>query len=243
MIKCKLRGDPKELDEAVLEPELRKIVVEPKNGVEVDIPLLFHGIHMDMKDDDVLSANNERMITVDKNNATCANGVTTANGAAVKGATDAIDQANGPNHETITQATALNLATDTVVVRTNGTMKNAVPFNWSRENSDEKPKAVDSNQAYPLMFGEIDMHDYDEDGNLHMQNGKMLKPKAKKLRDSLMTVNKKWREEQEQCRVAKTTEPEKKKLQRMLENPAGESVATINNVLDMPYSAGRKNAA
>ncbi|ETV65740.1 hypothetical protein H257_17625 [Aphanomyces astaci] len=66
-------------------------------------------------------------VTVDKNNATCANGVTTANGAAVNGATDAIDQANGPNHETITQATARNLATDTVVVRTNGTMKNAVP--------------------------------------------------------------------------------------------------------------------
>ncbi|ETV65739.1 hypothetical protein H257_17624 [Aphanomyces astaci] len=78
----------------------------------------------------------------------------------------------------------------------------------------------------------------------HMQNGKMLKPKAKKLRDSLMTVNKKWREEQEQCRVAKTTEPEKKKLQRMLENPIGESVATINGVLDMPYcpdNAGRNN--
>ncbi|RHX98536.1 hypothetical protein DYB36_014319, partial [Aphanomyces astaci] len=85
------------------------------------------------------------------------------------------------------------------------------------------------------MFGDIDMDDYDEDGNLHMQNGKTLKPKAKKLRDSLMTANKKWREEQEQSRVAKTTGPEKKKLQRMLENPAGESVATINGVLDVPY--------
>ncbi|ETV82255.1 hypothetical protein H257_04955 [Aphanomyces astaci] len=40
MIMRKLRGDPKELDEA--------------NGVEADIPLLFHGIHMDMKDDDGL---------------------------------------------------------------------------------------------------------------------------------------------------------------------------------------------
>ncbi|RHY84366.1 hypothetical protein DYB37_011909 [Aphanomyces astaci] len=68
-----------------------------------------------------------------------------------------------------------------------------------------------------------------------MQNGKTLKPKAKKLRDSLMTANKKWREEQEQSRVAKRTGPEKKKLQRMLENPAGESVATINGVLDVPY--------
>ncbi|RHY68456.1 hypothetical protein DYB30_012807 [Aphanomyces astaci] len=55
MIMRKLRGDPKELDEAVLETELRKIVDEPKNGVEADIPLLFHGIHMDMKDDDGLS--------------------------------------------------------------------------------------------------------------------------------------------------------------------------------------------
>ncbi|RHZ40131.1 hypothetical protein DYB31_015835 [Aphanomyces astaci] len=55
MIMRKLRGDPKELDETVLETELRKIVDEPKNGVEADIPLLFHGIHMDMKDDDVLS--------------------------------------------------------------------------------------------------------------------------------------------------------------------------------------------
>ncbi|RLO13886.1 hypothetical protein DYB28_010604, partial [Aphanomyces astaci] len=66
-------------------------------------------------------------------------------------------------------------------------------------------------------------------------NGKTLKPKAKKLRDSLMTANKKWREEQEKSREAKATEPEKKKLRRMLESPAGESVATINGVLDVPY--------
>ncbi|KAF0702438.1 hypothetical protein AaE_015927 [Aphanomyces astaci] len=68
-----------------------------------------------------------------------------------------------------------------------------------------------------------------------MQNRKTLKPKAKKLRDSLMTANKKWREEQEKSREAKATEPEKKKLRRMLESPAGESVATINGVLDVPY--------
>ncbi|RHY18102.1 hypothetical protein DYB36_012744 [Aphanomyces astaci] len=69
-----------------------------------------------------------------------------------------------------------------------------------------------------------------------MQNGKTLKPKDKKLRNSLMMANKKWREEQEQSRTAKATEPEKKKLRRILESPAGESVATINGVLDVPYS-------
>ncbi|KAF0705197.1 hypothetical protein AaE_014624 [Aphanomyces astaci] len=55
MLIRKLRGDPKELYEAVLETELLKIIDEPKNGAEADIPLLFHGIHMDMKDGDVLS--------------------------------------------------------------------------------------------------------------------------------------------------------------------------------------------
>ncbi|RQM26955.1 hypothetical protein B5M09_009866 [Aphanomyces astaci] len=55
MLIRKLRGDPKELYEAALETKLLKIINEPKNGVEADIPLLFHGIHMDMKEDDVLS--------------------------------------------------------------------------------------------------------------------------------------------------------------------------------------------
>ncbi|RHY89617.1 hypothetical protein DYB37_011188 [Aphanomyces astaci] len=39
-----------------------------------------------------------------------------------------------------------------------------------------------------------------------MQNGKALKPKAKKLRDSLMTANKKWREEQGQSRWDETVQ-------------------------------------
>ncbi|RLN99171.1 hypothetical protein DYB28_003616 [Aphanomyces astaci] len=119
MIMRKLRGDPKALDESVLETELRKIVDEPKNGVDVDIPLLFHGIHIDRR----------------------------------------------------------------------------------------RPHA----------------------------ERKYAQPKAKKLQDSLMTANKKWREEQEHIRVAKATEPQKKKLRPMLENPARESVATINRVLDVPY--------
>ncbi|RHY18100.1 hypothetical protein DYB36_012742 [Aphanomyces astaci] len=50
MIMFKLRGDPKVLDEAVLKIELQNIVDETKNSVEADILLLFHGIHMDMKD-------------------------------------------------------------------------------------------------------------------------------------------------------------------------------------------------
>ncbi|RHY18101.1 hypothetical protein DYB36_012743 [Aphanomyces astaci] len=95
------------------------------------------------------------MITVARNSATSAHGVTAANKTAVKSATDAIDQATGANHETITQATARNLSTETVAVRTNEATKTAV---LSVEQS--------SNQAYPLMFDEIDMDDYDEDGNL-----------------------------------------------------------------------------
>ncbi|RHY13465.1 hypothetical protein DYB25_011255, partial [Aphanomyces astaci] len=39
-----------------------------------------------------------------------------------------------------------------------------------------------------------------------MQNGKALKPKAKKLPDSLMTANKKWREEQGQSRWDETVQ-------------------------------------
>ncbi|ETV92297.1 hypothetical protein H310_13355 [Aphanomyces invadans] len=55
MVMRELEGEPKDLEDKVLEAELRKIVGMPKNGVEADITNLFYGIHMDMKDDDVMS--------------------------------------------------------------------------------------------------------------------------------------------------------------------------------------------
>ncbi|KAF0705180.1 hypothetical protein AaE_014629, partial [Aphanomyces astaci] len=529
MIMRKLRGDPKELDETVLETELRKIVDEPKNGVEADIPLLFHGIHMDMKDDDVLSRVCKFLADCDERiEARVMKGhlkkpemrkkifkrllevvdpepvrdacvldmekawhpveftwesiselvmhhaqeqqrfYSTYGAGRKKPGYEAKEAKNkkehrkddysrqeqrevrprrddrersrsqgrdrrdrssdrheprgyrsqsrdrdggrpyewrdenrssryGPPDNKPKQQVGFAMRRGRSPApshggilrdregkrdagwghtpRSNSQDKNRVKSNWSRGNSVEKPKAVEqsSNQAYPLMFGEIDMDDYDEDGNLvtaathggyvnpfknrwesqnfrvleeqkreakkrkakelvetedfipltndsedevdepdmirqkgrtilkaksagpsrtvrrvygweskikqrepreimptgclkcgdaahlydkcpgasaedrakvkyewalvakRMQNGKTLKPKAKKLRDSLMTANKKWREEQEKSREAKATEPEKKKLRRMLESPAGESVATINGVLDVPY--------
>ncbi|RHY29459.1 hypothetical protein DYB32_005112 [Aphanomyces invadans] len=55
MVMRELEGEPKDLKDKVLEEELRKIVGMPKNGVEADITNLFYGIHMDMKDDDVMN--------------------------------------------------------------------------------------------------------------------------------------------------------------------------------------------
>ncbi|RLO01059.1 hypothetical protein DYB28_005969, partial [Aphanomyces astaci] len=390
--------------------ELRKIVDEPKNGVEADIPLLFHGIHMDMKDDDGLMdmKDDDCLSRVCKFLADCAERIEARvmkghlkkpemrkkifkrllevvdpepvrdacvldmekawhpstygagrkkPGYEAKEVKNKIDHrkddysrqelrdvrlrrddhernrsqgrdrrdrsSNRANHETITQATPRYIATETVVVRTSDAMKTAVPVmdrpianpssKWDlrcdvdeaplhpmeefcttamgNETTEQKREAkkrkakglVETEDFIPLTNDsedEVDEPDvirrkgrtilnaksaganktvrrvYGWDPSIRpgalaedrakikyewalvakrMQNGTTLKSKAKKLRDSLMTSNKKWREEQEKSREAKAKEPEKKKLRRMLESSADESVATINGMLDVPY--------
>ncbi|RHY22021.1 hypothetical protein DYB32_009645 [Aphanomyces invadans] len=49
MVMRELEGEPKDLEDKVLNAELHKIFGMPKNGVEADITNLFYGIHMDMR--------------------------------------------------------------------------------------------------------------------------------------------------------------------------------------------------
>ncbi|RQM30281.1 hypothetical protein B5M09_012635, partial [Aphanomyces astaci] len=412
MVMRKLRGDPKELDEAVLETELRKIVDEPKNCIDADIPLLFHGIHMDMKDDDVLSRVCKFLMDCDERiEARVMKGhlkkpemrkkIFKRLLEVVEPVRDAcvIDMENGWHPMEFTWESISELvmhhaqeqqrfystygarckkpgyeakeATNKKKQRKDDYSRQEQRDVWPRHDDRERSRSQGRDRRHrssdrreprnhhPLMFGEIDMDDYDEDGNLvtaathggyvnpfknrwksqnyrvveeqmreakkrktkelveteefipltndsedevdepdvirrkgrtilkanlvgasrtvrrvygweskikqreprefvptgclkcgdtsHLydkcpgasaedrgkvkyewalvakrrQNRKALKPKAKKIRDSLMTANKKWREEQKQSRTAKATEPEKKKLRRILESPAG----------------------
>ncbi|RHY25398.1 hypothetical protein DYB25_013061, partial [Aphanomyces astaci] len=289
MIMRKLRCDPKELDEAVLETELRKIVDESENGVEADIPLLFHGIHMDMKDDDCLSRVCKFLADCDERiEARVMKGhlkKPEMRKKIFKRLLEVVDP------EPVRDACVLDMEK----------VWHPVEFSWKsiselvmhhaqghqqqkREAKKRKAKGlVETEDFIPLTNDsedEVDEPDvirrkgrtilnaksaganktvrrvYGWDPSIRpgalaedraklkyewalvvkrMQNGTTLKPKAKKLRDSLMTANKKWREEQEKSREAKAKEPEKKKLRRMLESSAGERVATINGMLDVPY--------
>ncbi|ETV83437.1 hypothetical protein H257_04164 [Aphanomyces astaci] len=185
MIKRKLRGDPKELDETVLETELRKIFDEPKDGVEADIPLLFHGIHLDMKDNDVFSRVCKFLADCDERIEACV----------MKG------HLKKPE------------------------MRKKI-FKRLLEVVDPEPVrdacVLDMEKAWhPVEFT------WESISELVMHHAQEQQP-------FLLDISR-GTEEQEKSREAKPTEPEKKKLRRMLESPAGESVATINGVLDVPY--------
>ncbi|ETV77207.1 hypothetical protein H257_09094 [Aphanomyces astaci] len=218
MLIRKLRGDPKELYEAALETELLKIINEPKNGVEADIPLLFHGIHMDMKEDDVLSRKPELRKKIFKRLLEVMDPDPVRDACVLD-----MEKAWHPvefTWESISELVIHHAQEQQRFYSTYSAGRKKPGYEAKAAKNKKENRKGDYSRQEQRDCGDA-AHLYDKCPSAsaedrakikyewalvakRMQNGKALKLKAKKLRDSLMTANKKWREEQGQSRLDET---------------------------------------